>query len=175
MITAKTPWKNYMGDVPMHLDYFEGSMFEAVEAIAQMRKLNKEAKENASGLEIHAATDVTGFSLIGHSYEAAYASGVSAVISFERLRYLEGAEEAARYGFVPEGRYTNEDYLQDKVSIPSDFSTAERDMLFSPETSGGLLLFMPPESAAIYIKRFSDAFIIGHVVEKQDYPVIVTR
>lgn len=147
----------------------------AVEAIAQMRKLNKEAKENAGGLEIHAATDVTGFSLMGHSYEAAYASGVSAVISFERLRYLEGAEEAARYGFVPEGRYTNEDYLQDKVSIPSDFSTAERDMLFSPETSGGLLLFMPPESAAIYIKRFSDAFIIGHVVEKQDYPVIVTR
>ena len=67
---------------------------EAVEAIAQMRKLNKEAKENASGLEIHAATDVTGFSLIGHSYEAAYASGVSAVISFERLRYLEGAEKS---------------------------------------------------------------------------------
>ena len=48
-------------------------------------------------------------------------------------------------------------------------------MLFSPETSGGLLLFMPPEDAAVYIKRFSDAFIIGHVVEKQDYPVIVTR
>ena len=104
---------------------------EAVEAIAQMRKLNKEAKENASGLEIHAATDVTGFSLIGHSYEAAYASGVSAVISFERLRYLEGAEEAARYGFVPEGRYTNEDYLQDKVSIPSDFSVTDVERLAS--------------------------------------------
>ena len=146
---------------------------DANEAIIQMRKLNKYAKQAAEGLSVHAATDVTGFSLMGHSYEAAAASGVSIIIDSKLLRFLPGAEEAARFGFVPEGRYTNEDYLEDKVQLPDGIPLHLRDMLFSPETSGGLLLFMSPEDAEEYLKRCSDAFIIGRVAEQQEKPVIV--
>ena len=136
---------------------------EALEAIRQMRELNKKAKEAAGGFEIHAATDVTGFSLMGHGYEVGSASGVTFVVDQKKLEFLEGAEEAAKFGFVPEGRYTNEDYLADKIELPESLPLHLRDMLFSPETSGGLLLFMPPGDASEYIKRFEKAFIIGEV------------
>lgn len=146
---------------------------DASDAITQMRKLNKYAKEAAEGLTVHAATDVTGFSLMGHSYEAAVASGVSIIIDSRLLCFLPGAEEAARFGFVPEGRYTNEDYLEDKVKLPDGIPLHLRDMLFSPETSGGLLLFMPPEDAEEYLKRYTEAFLIGRVAEQREKPVIV--
>lgn len=146
---------------------------DAAEAITQMRLLNKGAKEAADGLCVHAATDVTGFSLMGHSYEAASASGVTVRIDSSALEFLGGAEDAARYGFVPEGRYTNEDYLADKVLIPSTASIVFRDMLFSPETSGGLLLFMPPEDADQYLRRYGEAFCIGRVIARQDRAVAV--
>ena len=146
---------------------------DAASAILQMRMLNKEAKEAANGLEVHAATDVTGFSLMGHSYEVASASGVTIRIHFDSLEFLDGAEEAARFGFVPEGRYTNEDYLGPNIQIPSSFPLQFCDMLFSPETSGGLLLFMPPDDAAEYIRRYNMAFAIGEVTGKDDKPVII--
>ena len=79
----------------------------------------------------------------------------------------------ATFGFVPEGRYTNEDYLADKVSIPDSFTLCQRDLLFSPETSGGLLLFMPPADAAAYLERMKEAFIIGEAAEKKETPVEV--
>ncbi len=146
---------------------------DAAEAIEQMRTLNRKAAENAAGLSVHAATDVTGFSLMGHSFEVAKASGVTISIDFSSLRFLPGAEDAARFGFVPEGRYTNEDYLADKVSIADVFSITQRDMLFSPETSGGLLLFMPPEDADEYLKNSGFAFRIGEVIERGKAPVTV--
>ena len=146
---------------------------DAKEAIEQMRTLNKKAWEAADGLDIHAATDVTGFSLMGHSYEAASASGVTLLIRSEDLRFLPGAEEAARFGFVPEGRYTNEDYLADKVFVPESCPLYFRDMLFSPETSGGLLLFMSPDDAGIYMKRLDTAFVIGEAVRFQEMHVKV--
>ena len=146
---------------------------DAKEAIIQMRTLNKKAKEAAEDLDIHAATDVTGFSLMGHGYEAAVASGITLLIESDKLKFLPGAEEAARFGFVPEGRYTNEDYLEDKVDVPESLPLYRRDMLFSPETSGGLLLFMSPLDAEKYLRRFPDAFIIGKVTDKEGKSVRV--
>lgn len=146
---------------------------DAKEAIIQMRTLNKKAKEAAEDLDIHAATDVTGFSLMGHGYEAAVASGITLLIESDKLKFLPGAEEAARFGFVPEGRYTNEDYLEDEVDVPESLPLYRRDMLFSPETSGGLLLFMSPLDAEKYLRRFPDAFIIGKVTDKEGKSVRV--
>ena len=82
-------------------------------------------------------------------------------------------EKAARFGFVPEGRYTNEDYLADKVFVPESCPLYFRDMLFSPETSGGLLLFMSPDDAGIYMKRLDTAFVIGEAVRFQEMHVKV--
>ncbi len=146
---------------------------DAGEAISQMRCLNRKAKEAAEGLSVHAATDVTGFSLMGHSYEAAAASGVTITVDSGSLRFLPGAEDAARFGFIPEGRYTNEDYLSDKVSVPPSLPLHLRDMLFSPETSGGLLLFMPSPDAEEYLRRMDGAYIIGYAGKQGDCPVIV--
>lgn len=152
----------------------EADASDAEAAIEQMCTLNKKAKEMAEGLSVHAATDVTGFSLLGHSSEVAAASGVSIEIDSSSIRFLSGALEAARYGFIPEGRYTNEDYLAPMVSFPEDFDKTLSDALYSPETSGGLLLFMSQRDADEYVKRMDgDAFVIGEVREKAEKKVII--
>ena len=130
-----------------------GSVEEAVES---MRTLNRKACSQARRCRIHAATDVTGFSLVGHASEMATASGVTIELSFGSLPLLEGARYA-ELGFIPEGRYTNEDFLGSKADL-SALSQLERDIVLSPETSGGLLLSLPEEDAHLV-----DGWVIGHV------------
>ena len=112
---------------------------------------------------------------MGHSYEVASASGVTIRIHFDSLEFLEGAGEAARFGFVPEGRYTNEDYLCDKVMFAPQVEKVYKDLLFSPETSGGLLLAMPEKDAARFIDEFGEpARVIGHIERKSGSRVAVS-
>ena len=145
----------------------KGGETDAAEAIASMRTLNKRARDIARNLDVHAATDVTGFSLLGHSAEMADGSGTTISITFSSLQFFSGTEELARFGFIPEGRYTNEDYLHDKVAFAEGLGKTERDLLFSPETSGGLLLSMPRPDAERFIEDFgAPAAIIGAVEER---------
>ncbi len=136
--------------------------------IKSMTTLNKKARDLARDLNVHAATDITGFSLSGHLSECADASNVTIEVSLETLPILPGALEAARFGLVPEGRYTNEDYLFSKVSFPSGTPTELKDIVFGPETSGGLALFMPELDACKFIERMGlDCVrLIGHVVPR---------
>lgn len=138
------------------------------EAVSSMRTLNKASCEQAGRAEVHAATDVTGFSLMGHSAEMASASGVSIEIAYGSLPLLRGAGYA-RFGFVPEGRYTNEDFLSARIDT-SALSQEERDIVLSPETSGGLLLSVSERDAGLI-----DGWIIGRVTEKRECDVIVRR
>ena len=143
-------------------------------AIESMRTLNKKAMESARDLSVHAATDVTGFSLLGHSSEMAEASGKSIVIDSSALQFLDGAYELASEGFLPEGRYTNEDYIGEKVSFSENIPLPLKDLLFSPETSGGLLLSLSGSDAKKYIERMEGkAFIIGKVVGKMEKDILV--
>ncbi len=143
----------------------EASEDEFLEAAESMRTLNKAAKEEAEHLSVHAATDVTGFSLIGHSHEMAAASGVTIELDSSSVPLLKGAGHAL-YGFLPEGRYTNEDYLGDKFISYADPSIL--DILLSPETSGGLLLSLPEKDA-----HRMTGWIIGRVIGKEEKPVII--
>ena len=97
-------------------------------AVDSMTRLNKVARDTARKYAVHAATDVTGFSLAGHSQECAAASNVTIEFDISALPVIEGARELATFGFIPEGRYTNEDYLFDKVRFdslrPSDLGWA---------------------------------------------------
>ena len=152
----------------------KGGETDAEEAIESMRTLNKRARDIARKLTVHAATDVTGFSILGHSAEMADGSGVTISISFSSLEFFPGTVDLARFGFIPEGRYTNEDYLYDKVSFGEGIGKTERDLMFSPETSGGLLLSMPRPDAERFIGMFgAPAAIVGHVGKRSGASVEV--
>ena len=92
----------------------------------------------------------------------------SIVIDWNRLPLLEGVKYA-QFGFVPEGRYTNEDYIGPDADT-SALNQDERDIVYSPETSGGLLLAVPESDA-----RLIDGWVIGKVTEKRDKNVFVKK
>ncbi|HAN42206.1 MAG TPA: selenide, water dikinase SelD [Sphaerochaeta sp.] len=148
---------------------------ESIDAVVDsMTRLNKEARDKARKYTVHAATDVTGFSLAGHSQECAAGSGVTIEYDINELPTIEGALELARFGLIPEGRYTNEDYLFDKVRFEEGIPQELIDLAYDPQTSGGLLLFMPEEDAKAFVKDMDKPYckLIGRVVPKTDRDVI---
>ncbi len=138
------------------------------QAVDSMTRLNKRARDVGRKYNVHAATDVTGFSLSGHGSEVAQASGVTLKINTTDLPVIDGALELARFGFLPEGRYANEDFLIEKVHFADSIPREMKDLCYDPQTSGGLLLFMSPEEAKAYVKEMNlDCCRIIGTVEKQ--------
>ncbi|HET8767423.1 MAG TPA: selenide, water dikinase SelD [Pedococcus sp.] len=113
-----------------------GEVFE--HAIASMAALNAAASRAALDAGIEAATDVTGFGLLGHLYKMARASGVTAVVDAAAVPYLEGARESLAAGFVPGGSRRNLDWVRPSLSASVDDD--ELVLLADAQTSGGLLL-----------------------------------
>lgn len=142
-----------------------------------MSTLNKYAKECASELTVNACTDVTGFGLIGHSYEMASGSNKTIEIFSDYVQIIDGALENAKMGIIPEGMYNNYEYLKDKFRVESKISQELQDVLLDPQTSGGLLLSLPEKSAKEFLSRIQEftsfARIIGHVINKKDAPIII--
>ncbi|MBQ7507870.1 MAG: selenide, water dikinase SelD [Spirochaetales bacterium] len=152
----------------------EASDESIADAVDSMTRLNRKARDTAVKYTVHAATDVTGFSLAGHSQECAAASGVTVEFRIYDLPLIKGAAELARFGLIPEGRYTNEDYLYDKVSFSSDIPQELVDIAYDPQTSGGLLLFMPPEDAEAFVKEMDMdcCRVVGKVTEPAGSDVV---
>lgn len=129
-------------------------------AVASMSELNRAASEalqefqQKDGLAngLHAVTDITGFGLLGHAREMALGDpahqieSVSLEIDHTSIRYLPGAEQAARDGFLPGGLKNNRDFLGDCVGFAEAVPQEYRDLLFDPQTSGGLLVAVAAES-----------------------------
>lgn len=115
-----------------------GEVFE--EAIATMTQLNRDASQAAVAAGLKAATDVTGFGLLGHLYKMARASGVGAVIDRSAVPMVSGAAEALRGGFVSGGTRRNLDWV--RPHLTADAGISEDDLLFlaDAQTSGGLLV-----------------------------------
>lgn len=115
-----------------------GEVFD--EAIATMTQLNRDASQAAVAAGLKAATDVTGFGLLGHLYKMARASGVGAVIDRNAVPMVSGAEEALRDGFVSGGTRRNLDWV--RTHLTADSGISEEDLLFlaDAQTSGGLLV-----------------------------------
>lgn len=151
----------------------EASEASIAAAIDSMTRLNREARDAARDLAVHAATDVTGFSIAGHSLEVANASGVSIEIDTARLPILPNALEYARFGLLPEGMYHNLDYVGDKVDFDRSLPQEMRDLCCDPETSGGLLLFLPEKDAETVLERLGKPYckIVGRVVERREKAV----
>ena len=138
-----------------------------------MTRLNKAARDAARDLRVHAATDVTGFSLSGHSLEVAENSGVTVEIDTAKVPILIEAEELARFGFIPEGMYNNLDWVNGKIYYSPSIPLEKRDLMLDPQTSGGLLFFLPMEDAETLVKRMDKDYvrIIGRVKKKGEYSV----
>jgi selenide,water dikinase len=133
-------------------------------AVASMTRLNRDAARLARRYRIHAATDVTGYSLLGHAHEMAHLSGAALTIQYDALKWLPGAQGYAEQGIFPGGMGRNRDYYGQWVRFEADLKEHEQDLLYDPQTSGGLLLAMPMEDAEDYARVFGDAAaVIGDV------------
>ncbi len=139
-----------------------------VEAAARsMLKLNREACEAMLAGEAHACTDVTGFGLIGHAREMALGSKVTIEIDPRAVQFLPGAVEYARLGAIPGGLNNNREFASSCVEGNSEFD----DLLYDPQTSGGLLIALPERDAAALEKKMPDAYRIGQVTERKSKPI----
>ncbi len=139
------------------------------QAIQSMLTLNRAAAEAMGRLEIHSVTDVTGFGLLGHAREMAAGSGVTLEIDSHRVQFFDGAVEYAKTGAIPGGLKNNRDFVASCVEGTSEFD----DLLYDPQTSGGLLLAMPESAASQYLRKFTGGYLIGRVMERQEKPLRV--
>jgi len=136
-------------------------------AVESMLTLNRRVCEAMLELEAHGCTDVTGFGLIGHAREMALASKATLVIDPSSIRFLPGAVEYAQRGAIPGGLKNNREFAASCVEGTSEFD----DLLYDPQTSGGLLIALPERDAALLEKKMPDAYRIGHVVERSGKPI----
>jgi selenide,water dikinase len=140
-------------------------------AIDSMVKLNRLAAELASSVGLHSATDITGYGLLGHADELARNSSVALQIALDQVPLLPGAYDYARQGIFPGGLDRNRDYLLAAASVrlASGLEPARAQLLFDPQTSGGLLFALPEQAAAALRERFAVAgepiWEIGRVVK----------
>lgn len=140
-------------------------------AVASMLELNRAACERMMDLDVHATTDVTGFGFIGHAREMAIASGVTLEITVNAVEFLPGALEYARQGAVPGGLKNNREFAGCAVEKTREIPAEVEDLLYDPQTSGGLLAAMPAGDAALFIAAHPGAYSIGRVVATQEKPI----
>lgn len=143
------------------------------EAQMVMASLNKKAKQVAEKFHVSACTDITGFGLLGHCVEMAEASGVTFEIATDSVEYMADAMEYAKMGLVPAGTYKNRGYSIDKVEAEG-ISDVYLDLLYDPQTSGGLLLSVASEDLNEMLQEFqkigmeTKISVIGTVAAKSD-------
>jgi len=115
------------------------------QAVASMARLNREAARLLQEVGVHACTDVTGFALLGHASEMAEKGGVQLAFSFEQLPFVAGAVDYANDWLFPAGTCRNEAFYQGQVRFDPAISEEMQQLLYTPETSGGLLAAVAPD------------------------------
>lgn len=139
-------------------------------SIVSMQTLNRAGSEVAHEFDVHAATDITGFGLLGHLRAMAAASRVSMVVEHKELEFLPGALDYSRQGYLPGGLKNNIQFIGGCVEFDPKVPQEIRNLLFDPQTSGGLLLVVGEKDAAALVKelgrRGTPARQVGKVVEK---------
>jgi selenide,water dikinase len=141
-------------------------------AIEVMATLNKAACEIMADFDVHGCTDITGFGLGGHAMEMAKASGVSIHLYYSQLPVLEEAEGFAEMGIVPAGTYHNRGHCQ--KDCESYLSALGEDIVFDPQTSGGLLISIGEEQCDALFQALREKLgnwvrIVGKIEKKEDY------
>ena len=152
---------------------------DSIERVTRyMASLNKRASEIMQEIGANACTDVTGFGLLGHAFEMIEGTGKGIVINASDVPILPEAVNFAKMGMVPGGTYRNKEFRINKVDIDSALSPYLIDILFDPQTSGGLLIAVSGKKAQEMVKRLrkegiEDAAIIGKVVNDTQERIVV--
>lgn len=144
-------------------------------AVDSMKKLNREAAQLIQRVGVCAVTDVTGFALLGHGYEMAERSGVRLRFHVDQIPFLDGAREYADMWLFPGGTCDNERAYEHGVTFAPGIEEEVQQLLYTPETSGGLLAAVPPEKLELLTRLFDEAghpsWVIGEVVEGEGIEV----
>ena len=140
-------------------------------AVESMLTLNRGACEAMLAFDVHGCTDVTGFGLLGHAREMAAGSSVTLEIDSSRVRLLPGALECVRAGAKPGGLANNRDFVSCAVDATNPIDPALLDLLYDPQTSGGLLISLPETDAAALEARLPGGIRIGRVLPRDNKPI----
>ena len=146
------------------------------EVVDWMTRLNRKAGQLALEFGLKCGTDVTGFSLVGHAHEVAQASGVGLRLAYGALPFVSCARKYAEMGAFPGGAADNKLYFGDFVHFSPALDEPAQMLAFDPQTSGGLLLSVPPQQLAAFQARAvaldQPAWVIGDVVEGSGIEVV---
>jgi selenide, water dikinase len=149
------------------------------EITASMVMLNRAAADVMARFTVHACTDITGFGLVGHITEMVAGSDVAAIVNASRLPHFASAREYAAMGLLPAGLHRNREYCEsssiEKVGVPLEMA----DLLYDPQTSGGLLIAAPAEQgdellSALHDAGVTAACVVGSIDSSAPGKVIIT-
>lgn len=133
------------------------------QVIPSLTKLNAHAAEAARGLQVHAATDVTGFGILGHGLEMAKGAGLTLELLHARLPFYEGALRMYQKGVTTRSNGDNRKLMQGHLDLGLQLDAAQEELLFDPQTSGGLLFSVPEATEAMMLKALAQAGVDGAV------------
>ena len=149
---------------------------DILEVTDWMKRLNKTAAELAVKNGLRGGTDITGFSLLGHAWEMAEASGVGLRFYFERIPFTSGAKRYAQDWIFPGGSSDNRLYFGEHVHFSAQFEEAWQMLLFDAQTSGGLLLAVPRQSLDTLLSqaanRGQELWVVGEAVQGEGIQVL---
>ena len=140
-------------------------------ATTSMLRLNRQASEVGLELGVTAATDITGFGLLGHASEMVTAGSVGFRFDFERLPFLDGALPFAEDWVFPGGTFNNREFFAEHVRFDG-LEEWQQLLCFSPETSGGLLLVIDADRSDEFLARVEGAVEVGEVIEGAGLEVV---
>jgi selenide,water dikinase len=149
------------------------------EAVRWMTTLNAKAASLMLECNASAATDVTGFGLVGHACEMAIGAGVTFLLGYEAIPAMTGVAPLIMEGMVPAGCYRNRDYYQARLldARGDNPLTDELLPLFDPQTSGGLLIALKPDDADIFLEKAGEngihAWLVGEVVARREKEIVI--
>jgi len=152
---------------------------ETIDTVTElMATLNREAATLMQEYEVHACTDITGFGLLGHIAEMVIGSGIGVELIAKAIPILPDSLDFAAMGLFPAGAYRNKEFRECMVEFSSAIDPLVRDLLFDPQTSGGLLICVESTQAEALLKDLhaagmGDASIIGKVVGKPREKILV--
>jgi selenide,water dikinase len=154
----------------------KASAHEIGELTRWMVRLNRDASQIAVDLGLRGGTDVTGFSLLGHGLELAQASKVGLRLQYKNIPFLSEADKFAEQGTFPGGAYDNREFFGPQITFDSSLTEIQQLLLFDPQTSGGLLLSVPPDKITEFLHQAHQigqpAWEVGEVVEGDGIEVL---
>lgn len=156
-------------------DMVEKSLLDKI--YKQMSTLNKTARDIMVKYDVHSCTDVTGFSLLGHSYEMASGSDKSICLDSKRIPYHKEAYDLAAMGMLPGGMYRNMNYASTGVVFAEGMDENLANIYYDPQTSGGLLMAISQKDADMCLKELQEVIpesaVIGYVERKKEKSIYV--